>query len=119
MINHFRAPYFTVVRRLLLALLLACALPAYSELSLDAAKAQGLVGEDASGYLAATSNNPSSDVKQLIQKVNVGRSAQYRQIAQRNQITVSDVELLAGQKAIDRTQPGHYIRLSGGSWQRK
>jgi uncharacterized protein YdbL (DUF1318 family) len=29
------------------------------------------------------------------------------------------VELLAGQKAIQRTAPGHYVKLEGQSWRRK
>ena len=100
------------------ALLLACML-AFADMALDDAKAKGLVGEDSTGYLAAVVSAPSRDIRALISTVNQKRLEEYERIAQANNIQVSDVEKLAAKKAIEKTAPGHYIRLPGSSWQRK
>ena len=104
-----------------LAVLLVMLLPlgARAEIALDAAKHQGLVGEDASGYLAAVTSQPSDDVRALIDKVNSARRAEYERIASQNGIAVGDVEKLAGKKAIDKTAPGDWIRLPGEAWRKK
>lgn len=101
-----------------LALLLVC-LVAFADMALDDAKAQGLVGEDATGYLAAVVDSPSREIRALISTVNEKRLAEYERIAQANNIQVDAVEKLAARKAFDKTAPGHFIRLPGSSWQRK
>ena len=91
---------------------------ALAELSLDTAKAQGLVGEDASGYLAAV-GTANQEVRSLINSVNGRREEQYDKIADANDIDITAVEQLAGKKAIEKTSPGQYVRLPGGDWQLK
>ena len=102
---------------LLAALLLPLA--ARADIALDAAKHQGLVGEDSSGYLAAVTSQPSTDVRALIDNVNAARRAEYERIASQNGIAVGDVEKLAGKKAIDKTATGDWIRLPGEDWRKK
>ncbi|MCF6435867.1 MULTISPECIES: YdbL family protein [Pseudoalteromonas] len=85
-------------------------------LSLDSAKNQGLVGETASGYLAAVSSN--AQVQALIDDVNAKRKAKYQQLAKKNGISLSQVEALAGKKAIEKTAKGHYVKVNG-SWVKK
>jgi uncharacterized protein len=96
---------------------MATAAMAASMLSLDAAKSQGLVGEDANGYLAAV-NAPDPEVSALLSSVNQARKAEYERIAKRNDIGLSDVELLAGRKAMEKSASGAYIRPQG-SWMKK
>lgn len=110
----------TLIRKFCLglaALLLTATVMA--DAALDRAKAEGLVGEDASGYLAAVSSRPSTQVRDLVENINSRRRQTYEQIAARNNIDVAAVEQLAGKKAIEKTRPGHYIRLPGSSWQQK
>ncbi|MCB1691159.1 MAG: YdbL family protein [Pseudomonadales bacterium] len=102
----------------LIALLFSMSL-AFADISLDAAKQQGLVGEDAGGYLAAVTASPSKDVRDLIRNVNDKRHDEYQRIAAKNGIDISAVEQLAGKKAIEKTQPGLYVRLPDSGWQRK
>ncbi|MDA0272530.1 MAG: YdbL family protein [Proteobacteria bacterium] len=90
---------------------------AASMLSLDAAKTQGLVGEDANGYLAAV-NAPDPEVSALLSSVNQARKAEYERIAKSNDIGLSDLELLAGRKAMEKSASGAYIRPQG-SWMKK
>jgi uncharacterized protein YdbL (DUF1318 family) len=86
-------------------------------LSLDEAKAKGLVGEKSSGYLGAV--NPSdAEAQALITDVNQKRRQAYEDIAKRNRTNVQAVETLAGEKAIQNTKPGHFIEGPGG-WMKK
>lgn len=101
------------------ALLLVMAATAFNPafaLSLQDAKAKGLVGEQSNGYLGAV--KPSGPVNNLVKQTNDKRKKYYQDIAKRNKTKLADVERLAGQKAIQKTAKGHYIK-SGGGWKRK
>jgi uncharacterized protein len=102
----------------MLTLLLVLAPLAWA-LTLDQAKEAGLVGEDASGYIAAVAAKPSSEVKALVDDINARRRAEYERIAAANNIGVEDVEKLAGKKAIEKSPDGDYIRLPGEDWRKK
>jgi len=84
---------------------------------LAAAKQQGLVGETATGYLAAV-QPPSPQTQALIARVNGERKAKYEGIARSNGTPVAAVEGLAGKKAMDLTPAGQYVQ-ENGSWKKK
>ncbi len=86
-------------------------------LDLDTAKAQGLVGEQPDGYLGVVQATPAA--VELAADINAQRRAAYERIARDNGIPVSQVAALAGQKAIDRTPRGGYVKTPGGQWVRK
>ncbi len=91
-------------------------LPAMA-LSLDEAKAKGLVGERTNGYLGAVS--PShAEAQALVEDVNQKRRQAYEAIATRNRTNVHAVETLAGEKAIQNTKPGNLVEGPGG-WVKK
>jgi uncharacterized protein len=98
-----------------IALLALFAVPAFA-IDLGTAKAKGLVGETATGYLAAV--KPSAEVNALVQDINSKRKAQYQKIAGKNKISLEAVEVRAGQKAIGKTPAGQYVN-TGAGWQRK
>jgi uncharacterized protein YdbL (DUF1318 family) len=105
------------LRSLLSIVLFASLLPALAHaVTLEEAKRQGLVGEDASGYLAAVVARPDKAVRTLIADVNARRRAEYERIAAQNGVDVEDVEKVAGRKAIEMTEPGNYVRLPGEDW---
>lgn len=84
---------------------------------LSSAKQDGLVGETATGYLAAVKpSNPA--VQQLIARINAERKAKYQGIASANGTPVAAVEGLAGKKAIEMTPAGQYVQ-DNGSWRKK
>jgi len=86
-------------------------------LSLDEAKANGLVGEKPNGYLGAV--NPSNaEAQALIKDVNQKRRQAYEDIAKRNGTNVQAVQTLAGEKAIQNTKPGNFVEGPGG-WSKK
>ncbi|MBX3329191.1 MAG: YdbL family protein [Nitrospira sp.] len=86
-------------------------------LSLDEAKAKGLVGEKTNGYLGAV-NSSNAEAQALIEDVNQKRRQAYEDIAKRNRTGVLGVETLAGEKAIQNTKPGNFIEGPGG-WMKK
>lgn len=88
-------------------------------LDLQEAKNQGLVGEMPTGYLGSVSANPSEDVQALIADINGKRNAKYQQLAKSQGVPLEAVEKLAGEKAFEKTASGHYVKLPGGSWQKK
>lgn len=88
-------------------------------ISLQDAKAQRLVGEQANGYLGLVKPGASAAVKALMNDINTKRKKEYQGIARRNKTTLNAVEALAGKKAIDRTPSGQYVRLPSGQWIRK
>jgi len=108
------------MRTLIAIVLTTCLLPlAAHAVTLEEAKASGLVGEDASGYLAAVESKQDKEVRALIADINAKRRAEYERIAEENGIDVTDVEALAGKKAIEKTEPGQFVRLPGEAWRKK
>jgi len=85
-------------------------------LELSDAKAQGLVGETPTGYLDVVKASP--EAKQLIKEINAKRKTHYQQIAKKNKTALSAVEKLAGQKAMEKTPAGQYVKV-GEKWQKK
>lgn len=90
-----------------------------SAATLDQAKSQGQVGEQANGYLGIVSPGAPADVQALVADINHKRRAEYQAIAQRNNTALDAVEALAGKKAVELTPAGQYVRLPSGQWVRK
>ena len=88
-------------------------------ISLQDAKAQGLVGEQPDGYLGLVKGNASADVKAMMNDINAQRKQEYQRIAKRNNTKLDVVEALAGKKAIERTPSGQYVKLPSGQWAKK
>jgi uncharacterized protein len=115
-----------MVRRLLCVVLLFVPLAAVAAaaLTLDAARQQGLVGEDSTGFIGAVSPNPSKEVQALVDDINAKRRAAYEKVARETStpsdpVTAEDVGRLGAGKIFDRAPPGTYIRLPEQGWQRK
>lgn len=96
--------------------LLLCTFTA-AAVDLQSAKDQGLVGETPGGYLEAV-KTPDAEVKQLIDSINTLRKQHYQKIADGNNTSLAAVEKLAGEKAMEKSAAGHYIK-SGGQWKQK
>jgi uncharacterized protein YdbL (DUF1318 family) len=86
---------------------------------LDQPKADGLIGEQANGYLGLVSQNVPADVKALVRDVNAKRKARYQKIAGNQNVPLSEVEKVGGTTAMDRTLRGNYIKDSSGRWRKK
>ena len=101
----------------LLLVLMFCTNAAFA-IDLDQAKADGLVGERADGYLGLVVPSAGADVVKLVADINSKRKAEFERIAQTNDLTLEQVQALAGKKALERTKPGGWILVNGG-WQQK
>jgi uncharacterized protein YdbL (DUF1318 family) len=83
---------------------------------LAAAKAAGHVGERTDGTLGVVDANAPASVMELVERVNQQRQAIYAEIAAKNGTSVAEVAAQAGQTAIERTAPGHYVQDASGAW---
>ena len=95
--------------------LLVVATPGQSSaLTLDQARAQGVVGELPNGYVAARGNAPG--VSALVDSVNRQRRQRYRQIAADTSVPMAAVEQQAGQALINRLRPGQWYMNTRNQW---
>ena len=83
------------------------------------AKAQGLVGEANTGYLAAVASPASAEVRALIADVNEKRREEFERTAQKTGATVSQVANRFYELAVGRTESGHYYQDAAGAWRKK
>lgn len=90
-----------------------------SALEIDEAKAQGLVGEALTGYLAPVRVPASVEVSTLIEDVNTKREALFERTATKTSTTVLQVRYRFYELAVQRTEPGHYYQDTDGSWIKK
>jgi len=82
-------------------------------------KADGLIGEQVNGYIGLVSKDVPADIINLVNEVNAKRRAGYKRIAAEQGTLLMDVEKVAGNKAIEKTLPGNFIRDASGAWRRK
>jgi uncharacterized protein YdbL (DUF1318 family) len=108
------------LNKMLTTLLLALSLctPAFA-LSLDEAKASGLVGERATGYLGIVTPTPSAELKTMVDEINRKRRAIYQRRASKAGVSLEIMELRTGQRLQQMTPPGQYIQDGNGQWRRK
>ena len=87
--------------------------------AVDAAKAQGVVGEQGDGYLGFVSGGGDAALQAAVREINAGRAEAYREIAARTGVTAQ----VAGQATFDKLLPripgGQYYRPLNGGWTRK
>ncbi len=86
---------------------------------LQSAKAQGLVGEANSGYLAAVKTPVSAEVKALIADVNAKRKAKFQSTARKTSTTVAQVSNRFYELAVQKTSAGNYYQDKNGAWRKK
>jgi uncharacterized protein len=86
-------------------------------LTLEEAKANGLVGERTNGYLGVVVAG-NGEAQALVGEVNQKRRQAYEDIARRDGASIGTVETLAGEKAIQKTKPGYLIEGPRG-WVKK
>jgi len=82
-------------------------------------KADGLIGEQANGYIGLVKQNVPADVKKLVNDVNAKRKTGYQKIAKKQGTSLAEVERVGGNTAIEKTLRGNYIREASGTWRKK
>lgn len=117
--NFPLAPVAAVVGTLTLAGA-AYADPAAAKAAVDAAKAQGVVGEKADGFLGLVTGTADDAVKAAVAEINAGRSQLYAQAAAKNGVTPAAAGASAFKTVVqDRLKAGEYYQTPAGVWVRK
>ena len=84
---------------------------------IEQAKAQGVIGELATGYLGIVdASKATPDVRRRVDEVNAGRLQAYTEIATRTGQTVQTVATLAAEKQFERAQPGELVKPASEPW---
>ena len=86
-------------------------------LDLASARAQGLVGETATGYIATVT--PSGDANAVVADVNARRKAEYEKISRENGQSVAVVGKVAAERIIGGLPSGSYYKGADGTWKKK
>src|SRR5690554_170359 len=82
----------------------------------DTAKQQGLLGETPAGYLDVV--RAQGNAREVAEAINNARREEYTRIAEKHNIPVTQVETVAGKKAIEKTPAGQFV-LVDGRWIKK
>ena len=109
------------------AVLAALALPAaavaqsaQAKAAVDSAKAAGIVGEQADGFLGFVAGGGDPALHSAVAEINAGRAEVYRQAAAKSGATPAAAGASAFVNAIHPRIPGgQYYKPAGGGWTRK
>lgn len=98
----------------------AVAQSAAAKATVDRAKAAGIVGEQADGFLGFVSDAADPAIRQAVAEINAGRAQLYREAAGRTGVTPAAAGFSAYTLVVNsRLKAGEYYRPAGGGWTRK
>lgn len=98
------------------SLMLASPASAQRDPAYQAARSQGLVGEQPDGYLGFV-GTPSAEIRRMVEDLNIRRRAAYTERAAAANATVEQFAFTSGCRLIAETAPGERYRAPDGSWQ--
>lgn len=87
-------------------------------MDLNSAKRSGLIGEKQNGLIGATLPNPSADLSALVDTTNAGRIEVYKQMADKQNIPLKEIQAIAAQKIYDLAEEGDFLMVNG-KWVKK
>jgi len=97
----------------------AIAQTAETKATIDAAKAAGIVGEQADGFLGLVTAAADPAIKAAVADTNAGRAQIYNQAAAKNGVTPAAAGAAAFETVVKgKLRPGDYYRPAGGGWVR-
>jgi uncharacterized protein YdbL (DUF1318 family) len=106
----------------LVALALPAAAIAQSEAkaTVDRAKAAGIVGEQADGFLGFVTGAADPAIKAAVAEINAGRAEVYREAAAKTGTTAAAAGGSAFTTIVQaKLKPGEYYKPAGGGWVKK
>ena len=107
------------MRSLLLAALLAAAVPASAQSpAVNAARAAGTVGERYDGYLGIA-GAASGAVRNQVATINIQRRALYSNLAASKGVSPQDVGVAAGCQLLARVTVGETYMWADGKWRQR
>ncbi len=88
--------------------------------AVDAAKAEGVVGEQADGFLGFVKPSSDTALRSAVAEINAGRAQLYREAAAKNGVSVEAAGASAFTTVVQtKLKPGEYYKPAGGGWVRK
>ena len=109
----------TTMTKFFVALSLLLLLQSAWAIDIRSAKAQGLVGEANTGYIAAVKTPVGPEVRALIADVNAKRKARFQSTSKKTGATLAQVANRFYELAVEKTAPGHYYQDQSGRWKKK
>ncbi|HYF23627.1 MAG TPA: YdbL family protein [Caulobacteraceae bacterium] len=98
----------------------AIAQTAEAKARVDAAKAQGIVGEQSDGMLGFVTASTDTALRAAVAEINAGRAEVYRTAAAKNGVEASVAGASAFKNHVFPRMPaGQFWRAEDGSWKRK
>ncbi len=98
----------------------AVAQSAQTKATVDSAKAAGIVGEQADGFLGLVTAAADPAIKAAVAETNAGRAQIYSEAAAKNGVTPAAAGAAAFESVVKaKLRPGDYYRPAGGGWTRK
>lgn len=91
---------------------------AAAKAAVDAAKASGVVGEQADGYLGVVSGGDAS-LRAAVAEINTGRAGAYKDIAAKSGVTPEAAGQATAKQLYARLAPGQYWKPLDGGWTKK
>ena len=92
---------------------------AFAALTVEAAKHDGLVGEQTDGLLGIVTPDATPELSALVDKTNAGRLTVYQSTASKTGTPLDQVQAVAGEKQITKAAAGEYVQNAAGGWQKK
>ncbi len=80
-------------------------------------KSQGVVGENAKGYLAHVTTNKTG--QNIIDAENQDRKIVYSLIAKQQGVSLEKVETLRAAQIVKKANPGEFLQKPNGTWYKK
>jgi uncharacterized protein YdbL (DUF1318 family) len=98
----------------------AIAQTADAKARVDSAKAAGMVGEQADGFLGFVTTAADPALKAAVAEINAGRAKLYQEAAARNGVSPAAAGAAAFETVVKaKLKPGEYYKPAGGGWVRK
>lgn len=82
----------------------------------DKAKTDRIVGEKLNGYLALVTQDVSPEIRAAVNEINIKRKSIYTRLAREQNVGVSDIAGLTGEKLVDKAKLGEMVMLADNQW---
>jgi uncharacterized protein YdbL (DUF1318 family) len=98
----------------------AVAQSADAKATVDRAKAAGVVGEQADGFLGFVVDTPDPAIRRAVAEINAGRAKVYREAAAKSGATPEAAGASAYLQVVQGLlKPGEFYKPANGGWTRK
>jgi uncharacterized protein len=82
----------------------------------DKAKTDRIVGEKLNGYLALVTQDVSPEIRAAVNEINIKRKSIYTRLARGQNVGVSDIAGLTGEKLVAKAKLGEMVMLADNQW---